>query len=155
VSSAACGLSGWNRYSAFAANAARSAPGRRTSSAEHCCVIPSILCRFHASESARSAPAIRPRCADDSNADAPNVPSTCSHAPCRAQTSAIPSIASNAPSTVVPAVALTKNGRSPRSLAACIAAASASTRICPRTSHGTAISARRPSPSSAADFFSE
>ena len=86
-------------------------------------------------ESARSIPSNSGRVDAASNAPPPYAPSTCSHSPREAQTSATPAISSTVPALVAPADATTANTPSPPSSRS--AAASASPVSLPRGSCGT------------------
>ncbi|KAK3907319.1 DNA-directed RNA polymerase subunit beta' [Frankliniella fusca] len=143
------------RYSAAAALQRCSSPAWRTRKSEHCSGAPSILCGFHATESARARPARRAACFGLSRSEPPQHASTCSQTPRSRHTSATWSSGSTAPSTVVPAVAFTRSGWRPSRRACRTASRSAAGSMRPAASVATLTTLDVPSPSQCAPFSTE
>mmetsp|Transcript_11380 Transcript_11380/g.47616 ORF Transcript_11380/g.47616 Transcript_11380/m.47616 type:complete len:317 (-) Transcript_11380:1794-2744(-) len=149
-------LSGWKRYAADAALHAASWPSLRVKNAEQVRGMFICLCGFHVSESAVSTPSrYSSRRRGERNAPLPHAASTCIHRPCLSHTSRTATKGSYAPSTVVPAVAPTKKGLAPSSIAFWTAASSASGIMMPSMSVSTAIMLSLPMPVTAAPFANE
>jgi len=81
--------------------------------------------------------------------------STCSQAPARRATSAMPGSGSMAVVAVLPTVATTAQGRTPRATSPAIACSSASTRMAFASSDDTARTWARPNPARSAAFSTE
>ena len=105
------------------------------------------MCPSSAAESASSSPSNSARADGVAAAGSPYAPSTCSHTPWRAHTSAIARIGSTAPVSVVPALATTATGTRPSPMSCSSAAASMSVRMPRFESISIVRSDRRPKPS--------
>lgn len=91
----------------------------------------------------------------DISAPPPQAASTCIHKPYFSHRSATASSGSKAPSTVVPAVADTMNGRAPSSTARRISVSKCSARSLPRPSVWILYTLSAPMPIKAANFCTE